>query len=543
MDHSRKLELTYRSFVLLLVAGCTIVPNDGADATQNDTPGDGDSHSQTDPGSSTDDDVALGERRSALTALVNEAGRFEPPAAEGEFDIPGAEVSQQEGKYYCTYRTVSAIDNPSELVALQSLSTNLWPGNVVRGDEAQRGVLAPVTADLGPVTFSVSLLDGARSGASVVGQMDQGRLSSFRQELNRLLSQPLSGGTSRASSLKISRITSSEQVAKELGVEANWPGLVELEGKLGLRETTEATRLLVDYWQAYFTVDVDAPLEPTAVFGPSVSVAELRQSVTPDSPPVYVQSVTYGRRIVGVFSTSNSASADELEGRIESFLPIGGEVRAESSQQLAGEEFVATAIGESATATNVDELMALIRSGASYSADSPGAPIAYKLAYLADNRPAVFSLVNEYTVPSCRKNRADLRVGLQIVNQTPDGAGEDEIYGQVWIDVPTEASNGSCAQSDGAERIMLLDIPSAASELYYTGAEHLSLVDVPIGDDSYFCVGGHLYEADAFVNDDFGPIRQDQIALDDRVADGISQEFAAQLGSNSSTVTIVVTEE
>ena len=125
------------------------------------------------------------------------------------------------------------------------------------------------------------------------------------------------------------------------------------------------------------------------------------------SPPVYVQSITYGRRVI--FSVQTSRSATEVKAALEASYGFAGggldiEVSTENREVLEESEiraFVLGGSGEDATSAinGFDGLIQYIQNGGSYSKDSPGAPIAYKLAYL-DN--AVTELV-ELLLTGARK--------------------------------------------------------------------------------------------------------------------------------------------
>ena len=69
---------------------------------------------------------------------------------------------------FCTYQKFTETAHLSDFVALQPNSATLWPGAVVRGDDARAGMLTPISAPLSDVTFSLSLENLA---GSPVGQM------------------------------------------------------------------------------------------------------------------------------------------------------------------------------------------------------------------------------------------------------------------------------------------------------------------------------------------------------------------------------------
>jgi thiol-activated cytolysin len=81
--------------------------------------------------------------------------------------------------------------------------------------------------------------------------------------------------------------------------------------------------------------------------------------------------------------------------------------------------------------------MKFIKTGGNYSKDSPGAPIAYKLAYLKDNSPGRLSFTTDYDVKDCERVSQKIKVTLQSIRVEDAGgdAGDDlELYGSVWAD-------------------------------------------------------------------------------------------------------------
>ena len=74
--------------------------------------------------------------------------------------------------------------------------------------------------------------------------------------------------------------------------------------------------------------------------------------------------------------------------------------RAASTAALQGSKITATVLGGDGdaavqTVLGIEQLLSFITEGGNYSADSPGVPIAYQLAYL-DNGPARLALTAEY---------------------------------------------------------------------------------------------------------------------------------------------------
>jgi hypothetical protein len=160
------------------------------------------------------------------------------------------------------------------------------------------------------------------------------------------------------------------------------------------------------------------------------------------SPPLYVSSVTYGRMVL--FTFESEYSAQELGAALD-FVYHGG-VDVSGSTSVTYEEMLSKtkitayilggAGGDAAMAIDSYQgLLDFIHSGGDYSKDSPGAPIAYKLAYLTDNAPARLSFTDDYTVKTCERVSQKVLVKLKSIQVEDAGgdAGDDlELYGRIW---------------------------------------------------------------------------------------------------------------
>ena len=58
--------------------------------------------------------------------------------------------------------------------------------------------------------------------------------------------------------------------------------------------TTRKNKIIAKYQQLYYTIDMDTPSSPAAVFAASNTLEGLKSAIPPGSCPVYVAGVTYG---------------------------------------------------------------------------------------------------------------------------------------------------------------------------------------------------------------------------------------------------------
>ena len=466
------------------------------------------------------DDTNIGDVAQELNQFINAI-----PALPLELAVPktpiecGEECEEeaQEEDLLCSYSRFAETAHYSEFISFQPNSASLWPGSIVQGAAAQDGFFTPVGVGRAELTFSVSLENIA---GSPVGYLKTPSLSEFREERNRILAQGVTGATPAAIDFEVTEIHSSSQISLALGASVLWPGGASVTAGFDFHSSAKKTKILVNYTQAYYTIDIDAPIEPKDFFAEGVSVEDVSEFMDNDNPPVYVQSITYGRRVV--FSVETNETADQikaaLEAAYEASVDVDVKLSAEHEQTLQESTIRAFVLGGSGAEAagaiaGFQGLLQYITKGGDYSKDSPGAAIAYKLAYL-DNAVTKFAFTTDYAERQCARNRAQLRVELVGLDHIGggDSGSEIELFGQIAIRVPV-ADDGVVDCSTGGE---LLDIWNLDSSQYQvidefsswapTSAVYIDVDDLPIGADQQLCIYADLWESDDFLNsdDDFG---------------------------------------
>jgi thiol-activated cytolysin len=424
------------------------------------------------------------------------------------------------GAYQCSYRRYEETAQYDHFVALQPGSATLWPGTVVRGADAEHGVLTPVGVELAPVTFSVSLENIA---ASPVATMDRPSLSAFRAARNQILAGGVTGATAAALDFQVEKVSSESQLAVALGASASWPGGADIAASFDFGSSSLKTKMLVNFTQSYYTVDVDTPASPAKFFAEGTTRADLEPWVDAASPPLYVQSISYGRRVI--FAVQTDATAEEVKSALEAAyngiaVNAGVSVSAlhkEVLRQSTIRAFVLGGSGSDAAAVidGFEGLASYIKKGGSYSKDSPGAPIAYKLAYL-DNAVAKLAFTTDYAERVCTRDKAGLHVQLQRLDHLGGGDSGDniEIFGAVRVRYPTKGSPVvDCNHGGKVATVWSLPLGSWVSfpekSSYTPKSAFIDLHDVPISDGSRICISGDFWEEDGdtgegSADDDFG---------------------------------------
>lgn len=457
----------------------------------------------------------------------------------------------QEGEEWCSYVHYTETRHAHDLAAFQANSATLWPGNVVRGRDAQRGVLTPVGLRRAPVTFSVSLQN---LGYSPVGHIEDPSLSAFRQERNRILAGGTSGKTPAKISYQIHRVFDESQVAVAVGASLDWaPG--SFSSLFDFSDHTQVTKILVDFEQAYYTIDVDTPVLPSDLFADDVALEQLEDFMGDDDPPLYVQSVTYGRRVL--FSLESQRTESEvrvaLEASLGSVVAGGVELATEHRSVLEESRISALILGGAGgdavkTVTGYDGLLEFIQAGGDYSDSSPGAEIAYKLAYL-DNSGVKLALTTDYAERQCYDNLMNVGgqlVQLEYLGGNDDGPASVELYGDVVFRVAGPADPDPCGPDAPGWRTIFHRGqlgPQLVNRTWVPQNPPLEQVfEFPVDPGNQLCLWGHLAERDQCLfcpDDDLGPASVGPIPLSAGWAGDHVLEFNGD-GTVAATVRITV---
>jgi thiol-activated cytolysin len=362
----------------------------------------------------------------------------EPPQVdEGQV---GAPVRQ--GEYQCVTQDLRETRQYDRIVAYAANSDSLWPGALVAGDSVYSGLFTQMVLPRQPATISVSL-ENLVGGKSAV--LAEPSLSAFREAIGGILAAEVDGATPANIYSEIEQVHAEEQLALALGAEVSWLGSsARIAASFNWSQQDVKSRYLVRYTQAYYTVDLDAPGRPSDVFAPEVTLADVATVIGPENPPLYVSSITYGRMVV--FTFESEYSAEELGAALEfayaGGVDVSGDVSVSYRDIISRSRISAFILGGSGgeaarTIDSYDALIDFIKAGGNYSKESPGAPIAYKLAYLRDNAPGRLSFTTDYAVTDCVRVSQKVKVTLKSIRVDDAGGdwGDDlEIYGSIWAE-------------------------------------------------------------------------------------------------------------
>jgi thiol-activated cytolysin len=442
---------------------------------------------------------------SDIDGYVSDAGHLsvaeEQPKTEVTCDLECL-PPEQDGDNLCSYRKFNQTSRYDQFVALQPNSATLWPGNVVSGRGASLGLLTPLGLRLAPVTFSISL-EGMRG--KVGGTLNEPNLLTFRQLRNDILNEGVKGSTPAAIDLQINEVHSLSQVGVKLGAGVSWPGGGKVAGSFDFSSTNKKTKVLVDFTQAYYTIDINAPLRPSDFFLKAVRSEDVQKVVQKGNPPVYIQSITYGRRVI--FAVESDKSSQDIEVAIKAAYnakAADGDVTVDVNTKKTLDEssihaFILGGSGEDAVGAvaGFEGVVEYIKNGGNYSKESPGAPISYKLAYL-DNEVTQLAFTTDYAEKTCTRNRGDLKFNLESVTQT--GGGSIKLYGVISILVPT--GDNDMVACGGGEQIDIFSLTQNQYQVIPKGGTwrpslpmEETVPNARLGKGTEICVMGNLWNS------------------------------------------------
>ncbi len=346
-----------------------------------------------------------------------------------------------DGDYQCTTQNLQETRQYDRIVAYAANSDSLYPGAIVSADSVLSGLFTQVVLPRKPATISVSLENLAGGKTAVLEDVS---LSSYREALTSILDSEITGSTAANLYSEIEQVHSETQLNMALGVQASWGlGLASVKTAFNFEEQEIKSRYVVRYTQAYYTVDLDAPESPSSLFADEVTLHDVETKLDATRPPVYVSSVTYGRMVVFTFESEYSSQemGAALDFAYSGGVDVDGNVSVTYKDIISKSKITAFILGGDAgtaarTIDSYEALIEFIKDGGNYSKESPGAPIAYKLAYLKDNSPARMSFTTDYDVTECNRVSQKVKVTLKSIavdDAGGDAGGELELYGQIAV--------------------------------------------------------------------------------------------------------------
>jgi hypothetical protein len=352
--------------------------------------------------------VPAGQR---LTSAVQACGRM-PLVVAGEANIDAPSESIVDGggvPYRIVEQRRRLVNEVVEHAFLQDIGRlGVWPGQVIQGRALLAGDIAPVgplPRQPGTINIVTDLIGGtpgpqsARIDAPEGGAADDARRGLLASLNPNDAPGLLKTGFASASSIR--------EVGVKLGLAVKGSNF-GVDANATLNQTRKQSTVVASVRQVFYSVTfTPSGAGAPGFFADAVEPVDLAPYMGPDNPPLYIDSVQYGRLICvtaqGSFSSSELTAA--LKARYESSVEGRFSLDARSKEVLETSDVQVYTIGipgRENFQTMIDpvsELEQVYRSGLAFTPQNPGAPISFTCRHIADGTLAKVGLAAEYVQP------------------------------------------------------------------------------------------------------------------------------------------------
>lgn len=229
------------------------------------------------------------------------------PNKDDEADGKPRVTNRDGSKVTVTTKTLRSAGGPVDQYTLLNPATDvIFPGSIItaNGSTLGAGQAKPVTGKKSPITISVDL-----QGANLAKTIDSPAKSTVEAAINEILidyQKDQGEKVQNASSALLStKVYSREQAAASLNVAVDWAGTAT-KAKLDVSNDAEREVVVAFFKQKYYTVSVDVPESPGAVFSPDIPIEDLQAQLDETNPPGYISSIDYGRLVMVRMETDRS---------------------------------------------------------------------------------------------------------------------------------------------------------------------------------------------------------------------------------------------
>ncbi|WP_203295762.1 thiol-activated cytolysin family protein [Luteirhabdus pelagi] len=319
----------------------------------------------------------------------------------------------------CQIEDYSLASNYEDVAILRPTNDVIFPGALVAGDQNMLdGSPNLITLDRSPMTLTIDLPGMGDQG---VLNIENPQNSSVQPSIDNALQwwndNAYEEGYVNAANSTYQSATSysSVQLGMDIGLNAQW-ATGSFASQLQFESSTESRVASIAFKQVFYTVKMDAPSTPSAVFGPNVSLDDVTTVLNNSTPPAYVSSVNYGRIIMIRMETSNVNYDIDVAAVLDYATGVNsgsGDINVSYESVLNNSSLSVITIGGNAEVAvsaietaNIEEGPGSIShiitgENAVYSRDNPGVPIGYTIRYLKDHSLAKMGYTTEYTVEEC----------------------------------------------------------------------------------------------------------------------------------------------
>lgn len=402
-------------------------------------------------------------------------------------------TTDQDLEYNYTIDYYSVAAGYDEQIVLNPQTDVIYPGALIKGESILDGSYIPINAVRKPITISTSL----QGGDSVSVVVNDPKLSTLREAINSLMKQDYDVPPANLG-FTMESVYSQEHLALALRASYN-SGLGSVNGGFNYSNTKIKSRLVAKFIQNYYTLDLDLPSTPSDLIEEAGNASSYGSLM-----PMYVSTVTFGR--LALFTIESEFSDTEVRAFLNaSYADVNGSASGDFETLKSKSTMKVYVLGGSAgdagfTINGFDDFKKYITEGGSFSKDSPGSPISYKLRYIHDNSIAKVVFAASYPIRTAipRTDNILYDISVRLHSMTPkfaDGDGSaNELYGAILSAAsnnPSETKIHWYVADDGTFLEISKDTPHYFTEDIYTKRDYTNLV----GDD-YILISMSIKESD-----------------------------------------------
>ncbi len=332
----------------------------------------------------------------------------------------------------------------------------IFPGSVLQGEDFINGRFSSIPLPRGTGSFHVSGLFFNTPNATTQFQVNEVNEGNVADGLHALFQAQPDSVTTASISHQTFQITDESSLSLALGVNINYGA--SFANKLGIDKSSKHNFFLVKFTQGFYTVSYfDAPTyAPGSFFQPINGVYQDPGNQLLKGPPVYVSQVTYGRQLflliesdydsLTIDNTMTAAYPARADGNDAVFAT---DLNLKYNTVMQNSKVTYLVIGGnasdavkplSADSTSMyDAVKDLITNqvSSSFSANNPGAPIAFTVNYLIGGAVAAVAYTTSYVAKNCTITPANTST---YSVHFPDGASiRTNFY--ALIDPPNQGSD------------------------------------------------------------------------------------------------------
>jgi len=340
-----------------------------------------------------------------IDALIKSAGVPEEPVAETDSTLLERDFDFA-NNWICETIEVDATQVRGDYRTFDPNSEIIWPGNLLQGASITKATPDPIVVERAGGTFTINLINGSDS-ETTQASVDKVNQSNVVSALNEIIAAN-SGAIPANFTYHMEEVESREQLALAMGVNVSTL-TTDVNTRLSFSSDKQYNRFMVDFTQIYYTMVYEKPTSYDQVFAPEVSSKDLEPYMSDNNPPVYISSVTYGRRFYLLIESTSGV--EKMKASIKASYDaavssVDFDSKATYVTDLDESNIKIFAMGGDANSAlgafngDLNGLKAYLQDGSDY---FKAAPLSYVMTSLAPPQKQVgIGVYSKFTIQNCK---------------------------------------------------------------------------------------------------------------------------------------------